>query len=101
MKEIVQEYFLLVAQLEHQARTVPGFSLQKLSFYISNSMETFAALDGLIFSLSTPKKMEGKALTHEAGGSLLSVICERMIMLGGYIFIELAIHRRESCIYHF
>jgi gamma-tubulin complex component 2 len=90
LRGILQDYQLLVAQLEHQAHTDPDFSLQKMWFYISPSIETLGTIDQLLTNIEQKELHQRKAELHlilqdssKVGGSLLTILSERMNLMGG------------------
>jgi len=71
MRSLVQEYTILVAQLEHQFRN-GQLSLQKLFFYTQPALRTLAALDDVVYSVG-----------YRIGGDLLNVIDRLRSECGG------------------
>jgi hypothetical protein len=72
---------VLVAQLEHQSHTTDDFTLQKLHYYISSSMETMHALNLLVISLY--EHAHANEQPCNGGGAILSILADRMVCLGG------------------
>ncbi|KAJ3261965.1 Gamma-tubulin complex component 2 [Boothiomyces macroporosus] len=88
LRQIVQEYYILVAQLEHQAHTDKRFSLQKLVYYFKPTVETFTNIYLMIENIEEQKPTRSNSiLTSEnmakIGGTLLSFLADRMVLLGG------------------
>jgi gamma-tubulin complex component 2 len=83
MRDMMQEYHILVAQLEHQAHTNPDFSLQKLWFYLTPSISAFDSMATLTSSINHQDGID--AYQSRTGGVLLSLLAERMILFSGYV----------------
>jgi gamma-tubulin complex component 2 len=89
----IQEFFVLVAQLEHQAHTDATFSLQKVWFYLDPSLRTMEVLAGLLSALEVAEKeYSGSAqdlkLTFVkkqqfGGAQMLNILSERMVSCSG------------------
>jgi gamma-tubulin complex component 2 len=86
----------LIAQLEHQFRTSPDFTLQKLWYYIQPTLQTLSSLDILVEvirekGIREPPKDDFEALmmTNEGvplgckGGSILAIIAGGMYDMSG------------------
>ena len=71
MRSLVQEYTILIAQLEHQFRN-GRLTLQKLFFYTQPALRTLAALDDVVY-----------AVGYRVGGDLLNVIDRLRSECGG------------------
>ena len=93
MREMLQEYHILIAQFEHQSHTNPEFTLQKLWYYITPSITAFESLASLIEEIEQKAQPKANSFdffseNHEAlpkiGGVLLSLLAERMVFYGGY-----------------
>ncbi|KAG0274991.1 hypothetical protein BGZ95_009286 [Linnemannia exigua] len=96
IRNLLKEYLILIAQLEHQFRSSPDFTLQKLWYYIQPTMQTLSSLDILvgvireagrtkepddeIEALLKPK--EGIPLECK-GGSILAIIAAGMTNMSG------------------
>ncbi|KAJ3335903.1 Gamma-tubulin complex component 2 [Kappamyces sp. JEL0680] len=91
VREMVQEYHILVAQLEHQAHSNPDFTLQKLWFYLSPTLNDFEHLTSLLASIddnggSKPLSydlFQEHAVVPKSGGVLLSLLAQRLTLYGG------------------
>ncbi|KAJ3326202.1 Gamma-tubulin complex component 2 [Boothiomyces sp. JEL0866] len=88
LRQIVQEYYILVAQLEHQAHTDKRFSLQKLIYYIKPTLETFTNIYLMIENIEEQKPSRSQSILNnenilKIGGTLLSFLADRMVVLGG------------------
>ncbi|KAJ3307096.1 Gamma-tubulin complex component 2 [Kappamyces sp. JEL0829] len=91
VREMVQEYHILVAQLEHQAHSNPDFTLQKLWFYLSPTLSDFEHLTSLLASIddnggSKPLSydlFQEHAVVPKSGGVLLSLLAQRLTLYGG------------------
>jgi gamma-tubulin complex component 2 len=71
MRSLINEYTILIAQLEHQFRN-GSLSLQKLFFYTQPALRTLAALDDIVYSVG-----------YRIGGDLLNVIDRLRSECGG------------------
>ncbi|KAL2913523.1 gamma tubulin complex Spc97/GCP2 subunit Alp4 [Polyrhizophydium stewartii] len=94
---LLQEYLVLIGQLEHLAHTSPKFSLQKLWYYLSPSVETMGSLAALVAAIYEANSNAGRAQGDEYdvrhviepsninrnSGLLLSILADRIISLGG------------------
>ncbi|KAM3586873.1 gamma tubulin complex Spc97/GCP2 subunit Alp4 [Umbelopsis sp. WA50703] len=47
IRSLLKEYLILIAQLEHQFRSAPSFTLQKLWFYVQPTLQTMHSLHTL------------------------------------------------------
>ncbi|KAJ2956059.1 hypothetical protein NQZ79_g8038 [Umbelopsis isabellina] len=47
LRSLLKEYLILIAQLEHQFRSAPSFTLQKLWFYVQPTLQTMHSLHTL------------------------------------------------------
>ena len=74
VRELLNEYLIVIAQLEHQIDSPAGLNLQKLWFYIQPSMSTLSALGSLAKSV---------AETRASGGVLLSLLHDAAIVSAG------------------
>eukprot|EP01112_Ceratiomyxa_fruticulosa_P004486 TRINITY_DN15026_c0_g1_i1.p1 TRINITY_DN15026_c0_g1~~TRINITY_DN15026_c0_g1_i1.p1 ORF type:complete len:854 (-),score=186.01 TRINITY_DN15026_c0_g1_i1:181-2742(-) len=72
IKGLLKEYFILIAQLEHQLRQ-GKLTLQRVWFYIQPSLRTMELIHGLVAEIVKQKC---------TGGSLLNVIFHQSITLG-------------------
>jgi gamma-tubulin complex component 2 len=94
LREILQEYHILVAQLEHESHTNGDFTFQKLWYYITPSLGTFNHISQLIDSIEekvnfVDQKFQlfsdhGNAQFEKIGGMILSLLADRLILHGGY-----------------
>ncbi|KAI8905007.1 Spc98 family-domain-containing protein [Gorgonomyces haynaldii] len=80
IKQMTQEYLVLVAQLEHQSNTNPLFSLQKLLYYVQPSMETLGSIDSLVNQL---KQSESRS-NAKSGGLVLTLLSQKMALNAGH-----------------
>lgn len=76
---LLQEYLVMVAQLEHEAHTTDDFSLQKVWFYIGPNMATLATLASLVDNLSGKEILQNDI----KGGVLLTMLSNLQIENGG------------------
>ncbi|KAF9366693.1 hypothetical protein BGX34_010368 [Mortierella sp. NVP85] len=96
IRSLLKEYLILIAQLEHQFRTSPDFTLQKLWYYIQPTLQTLSSLDILVEvirekGIREPPKDDFEALmmTNEGvplgckGGSILAIIAGGMYDMSG------------------
>jgi gamma-tubulin complex component 2 len=77
MRDVLNDYFMVVTQIEYQAKTNNNFSLQKILFHLNPSMELLACLKSLIVVLESPEHAE------TIGGGILSVISNQITIQGG------------------
>jgi gamma-tubulin complex component 2 len=92
---MLQEYHILVAQLEHEAHTNAEFTLQKLWYYITPSLDTFDHISLLIDSIEEKVNFvdqkfhlfseQGNTQFEKIGGMILSLLSEKLILYGGYV----------------
>ncbi|KAL1918322.1 uncharacterized protein VTP21DRAFT_2982 [Calcarisporiella thermophila] len=89
-----QGYMTLIAQLEHQFRSSPEFSLQKFWFYIHSTLHTMSVLSSLAKALALQAQPQSQeeddliAAMHNTkkdlipltgkGGSILNLLFDRM-----------------------
>lgn len=93
IRELLKEYLILIAQLEHQVRTrSTEFGLSKLWFYLQSTMNTMSSLAGLVRVVmrQTSTSAASGASHHYnqhyricKGGNLLNILAERMVSLSG------------------
>ncbi|KAF9987740.1 hypothetical protein BGZ65_002119 [Modicella reniformis] len=96
IKTLLKEYLLLIAQLEHQFRTSPDFTLQKLWYYIQPTLQTLTSLDFLLGTIREkgarePPKNDLEALLMKdegvplqcKGGSILAIIAGALHDMNG------------------
>ncbi|KXS10903.1 hypothetical protein M427DRAFT_459825 [Gonapodya prolifera JEL478] len=93
MRGLLKEYFVLISQLERQARIDPTFSLQQLWYHVSPTMatmKTLAALTEALRDAETPSasaaseaRLKGEKEPLRLGGLMLTVLVDRMNKLGG------------------
>lgn len=83
MRDMMQEFHILIAQLEHHAHTATDFSLQKLWFYITPSIAAFENLASLVAAIE--EKGGGDVFHSNAGGVLLSLLADRMTLFSGNV----------------
>ena len=93
LRQMVHEYHILVAQLEHEAHTNSEFTFQKLWYYITPSLATFDHISQLIDSIEEKVSIadqkfqlfseNGNMHYEKIGGTLLSLLSERMVLFGG------------------
>ena len=77
--ELLREYLVLVAQLEHQA-SLCRLTLQKLWFYVQPALRTLRSLHVLVCAVDP----SGRDSQHAArGGALLNVIHTQSILASG------------------
>jgi gamma-tubulin complex component 2 len=105
----IKEYLILIAQLEHQFRSAPTFTLQKLWFYVQPTLQTMHTLHSLANSIRTAgiqrkssnddendfeAMLEGlkgieadkndiQVSDNQKGGALLTMLAERLIGMSG------------------
>ena len=91
LRDMMQEFHILIAQLEHEAHSNPNFSLQKLWFYMTPSLLAFDNLALLVASID--QQEEENLFQNKVGGALLSLLAERMTLFSGYGLIYLALFR--------
>ncbi|KAI8361191.1 Spc98 family-domain-containing protein [Mortierella sp. GBAus27b] len=96
IRSLLKEYLILIAQLEHQFRTSPDFTLQKLWYYIQPTLQTLSSLDLLADvirekGIREPPKddLEALLMTNEGvplgckGGGILAIIAGGMYDMSG------------------
>ncbi|KAI8895937.1 Spc98 family-domain-containing protein [Globomyces pollinis-pini] len=97
MRQILQEYHILVAQLEHLAHTTDDFTLHRLWYYAAPSFETLSSLESLVkkleertqssktnlFDINSFFNQDNTNSLSKTGGVLLSLLADRMVVLGG------------------
>lgn len=82
MRELMREYLILIAQLEHQL-TLSLLSLQKLWFFVQPAMQTLKALHNLVLDIETDACGKGERGTTLRGGMLLNVLHAHAVAAGG------------------
>ncbi len=92
IRTLLQEYHILVAQLEHQAHSNPDFSLQKLWFFITPTSQVFENIANLAEMVDEPieakqgvefQLFQEASTLPKTGGVLLSLLAERMTLFSG------------------
>ncbi|KAI9279674.1 gamma-tubulin complex component protein [Umbelopsis sp. AD052] len=109
IRSLLKEYLILIAQLEHQFRSAPTFTLQKLWFYVQPTLQTMHTLHTLangIRAAGIQRKssdddendfeavLEGlkgieadkndiQVSDHRKGGALLTMLAERLVGMSG------------------
>jgi len=84
LREVLREYLILVAQLEHQM-SLGHLSLQKLWFFVQPAMQTLKALYNLVLDIEADSrsKPERGSTTTLRGGMLLNVLHAHAVAAGG------------------
>lgn len=82
LREVLREYLILVAQLEHQM-SLWQLSLQKLWFFVQPAMQTLKALYNLVLDIETDSSSKGERGTTLRGGMLLNVLHAHAVAAGG------------------
>ena len=84
LREVLREYLILVAQLEHQM-LLGHLSLQKLWFFVQPAMQTLKALYNLVLDIEADcrSKPERGSTTTLRGGMLLNVLHAHAVAAGG------------------
>ncbi|CAO3686335.1 unnamed protein product [Umbelopsis ramanniana] len=109
IRSLLKEYLILIAQLEHQFRSAPTFTLQKLWFYVQPTLQTMHTLHTLANSIRAAgiqrkssdddendfeavleglkgieaDKSDIQVSDRQKGGALLSMLAERLIGMSG------------------
>lgn len=82
VRELLREYLILVAQLEHQL-SLSQLSLQKLWFFVQPAMQTLRALHSLVLDIESDSSGKGDRGTTLRGGMLLNVLHAHAVAAGG------------------
>jgi gamma-tubulin complex component 2 len=82
VRELLREYLILVAQLEHQL-SLSQLSLQKLWFFVQPAMQTLKALHTLVTDIESDASGKGERGTTLRGGMLLNVLHAHAVAAGG------------------
>lgn len=77
----------MIAQLEHQAHNTDSFTLLKLVYYTSSSMETLDALNSLVEALIEYEHERKNEVASMRGGGVLTIISQRMVLNSGYAYL--------------
>ncbi|KAJ3061037.1 hypothetical protein HK102_009276, partial [Quaeritorhiza haematococci] len=105
---MAKEYYILIAQLEHQLRSTPAFSLQKLWFYLHPTLNVLSTISSLIRAIGAAESVakddvDGMIMSNSVmgsavgggggdllarssirgGGVVLCVIADRMLSFSG------------------
>lgn len=89
IKSLMENYFILIAQLEHQNKT-NHLSLQKLWYYLQPSMKTLNILVVLINRLNQ---------SNVIGGKVISILHEKIVnSIGDEDENQLCLHLMNKCI---
>lgn len=65
MRDMLKEYNILISQLEHAHNATPGFTLQKLWFYVQPTLHTLSLLYALLGELVEPSPSSGSEPTDD------------------------------------
>ncbi|GAB5586117.1 gamma tubulin complex Spc97/GCP2 subunit Alp4 [Umbelopsis nana] len=109
IRSLLKEYLILIAQLEHQFRSSPTFTLQKLWFYVQPTLQTMHSLhtlanriraaaiqrpsgdddendfEAVLEGLKGIEENKGdiQVSDKQKGGALLTMLAERLIGMSG------------------
>jgi gamma-tubulin complex component 2 len=61
LQSLLQEYLVLIVQLEHQFRTSPEFTLQKFWFYVYPTLHTMSNLYSLVAEINKKARIAAEA----------------------------------------
>ncbi|CAG8691693.1 4001_t:CDS:10, partial [Funneliformis mosseae] len=100
MRGLLKEYLILITQLEHQFRTSPSFTLQKVWFYVHPTLHTMSNIHSLIMDIQDAAQyaseddddiliVEGfnnkkdEIPQQIKGGCILTILVDRMTTMSG------------------
>lgn len=92
IKALLNEYYILIAQLEHQLRETPGFSIHKFRFYFQPTLNTMRVLSDLVLEIQArvdvnndKDELEQRIMFPEIakGGSILDLLEQNMVRQSG------------------
>ncbi|KAH9252866.1 hypothetical protein BASA81_009169 [Batrachochytrium salamandrivorans] len=69
---LLQDYLVLIGQIEHLAHTLPKFTLQRMWYYLAPSIDNYGD-SGFI----------GRSATNHSSGLILGILADRMVTLSG------------------
>ncbi|KAI0243670.1 gamma tubulin complex Spc97/GCP2 subunit Alp4 [Massospora cicadina] len=90
IQALLKEYYILVAQLEHQLRKDAEFSVHKFWFYFQPTLKTMRALYNLVTQILGQAKVDKEAAVQGVlvpgtakGGYILGLLERTLVNLGG------------------
>ncbi|KAK9708709.1 gamma tubulin complex Spc97/GCP2 subunit Alp4, variant 3 [Basidiobolus ranarum] len=95
IRELLKEYTMLVVQLEQKFRETPEFTLHKLWYHISPTLETMRSLHKLIMAIHNEVRRNSRGVTsYPKGHVILDVMVKLYVDWGGdqstkYLFAHL------------
>ncbi|KAH6575198.1 hypothetical protein BASA60_005145 [Batrachochytrium salamandrivorans] len=98
IRSLLQDYLVLIGQIEHLAHTLPKFTLQRMWYYLAPSIDTMGSLASLVAAIydanqttqeSIPEYEArstihlGRSATNHSSGLILGILADRMVTLSG------------------